>query len=85
MVIESKYAIGDKLRDKVTGAVGIVMVIAKYQTGCLHYGIQQAMREDGKIPEWLWLDESRFEFIEETEFTVKEDPSSGPEPKGPQL
>jgi len=60
----AKFENGDLLRDNVTGLEGIVMVVAHYSTGCIHYGIQpQKVKEDGNVPDWTWLDESRFSLV----------------------
>jgi hypothetical protein len=83
----AKYSNGDSLRDKVTGLEGIVMVVAYYATGCIHYGIQpRALKGDGCTHDWVWLDESQFDLINAAavKFDVSPDGTSGPMPSGPQ-
>ena len=58
-MIEHKFNMGDELTDIVTGLTGIVMVIAKYSTGCTSYGLLPRKLQDGKELDWTWLDESR--------------------------
>ena len=66
---KSEFAIGDLLKDRVTGYQGIVMVIAYYSTGCLHYGLcPQTIVETSegafRDPAWIWYDESRLELVQ---------------------
>jgi len=61
-----EYNCGDKLRDKVTGLEGIVMVACEYSTGCIHYAIAPPLH-DGKAPAWQWLDSNRFELLSQKE------------------
>ncbi len=95
MKIETKFDLGDKLKDKVTGLTGIVMVIAKYESGCVHYGIlPQEVTDKKGIPAWTWLDSSRFELVKRkavafASFDPKEPATaqnpSGPYPSGPSM
>lgn len=89
----SKFANGDLLKDVVTGLEGIVMVVAFYSTGCIHYGLQpRKMTEKNDTPDWSWLDESRLELIEACAVNFNIDFNaetskrpSGPQPSGPEL
>ena len=85
--VNFKFALGAKLRDKVTGLTGIAMVRAEYATGCHHYGIQPTELNNGKPIDWEWLDVSRLELADQTliEFNKQPNRTSGPSPKGPQL
>ena len=83
---EFKYALGEVLRDKVTGFEGVVMVRANYFTRCDHYGLCPQNLKDGKPIDWEWLDEIRL-FPVEKEHVIPEVRgriTSGPMPKGPQ-
>lgn len=85
---EAKFANGDLLKDVVTGLEGVVMVVAFYSTGCIHYGLQQQkVNEDGSLPDWHWLDESRLSLTTNSlvTFNTAEDGVSGPMPTGPQM
>ena len=93
-MIEHKFNLGDKLKDNVTGLTGIVMVIAKYATGCLHYGIQaKIIKDNGTLPDWQWLDESRYTLVKANavDFGLNDKKQknkkipSGPQPLGPQV
>jgi heat shock protein HspQ len=63
-MIEHKFDLGDTLKEKVTGVVGVVLGITKYATDCIHYGIQAKIKPDGSIPEWHWFDESRLDKVD---------------------
>lgn len=85
--VEFKYSNGDKLRDKVTGLTGVVMVCAEYSTGCHHYGIlQQELNKDNVSHEWEWIDQSRLEKISHRAVSFDIDPerTSGAFPSGPE-
>lgn len=85
---ESKFNNGDVLVDVVTGLEGVVMVVAFYSTGCIHYGLQpRGLKESGEPKEWTWLDESRLSRKEEqaVKFQVAPGRTSGPMPQGPKL
>jgi hypothetical protein len=85
---EAKFTNGDLLKDKITGLEGVVMVVAFYSTGCIHYGLQpKRVNENGDIPDWTWLDESRLVMVEAevVTFDISADSASGPMPSGPQM
>lgn len=84
----NKWNSGDLLKDEVTGLEGIVMVVAFYATGCIHYGLQQRKtKEDGTVPDWQWIDQSQLKLKKKgvVQFGGIEQKPSGPSPKGPQL
>ena len=83
MVINTKYGIGDELKDIVSGYKGIVMAITQYSTGCIHYGIIE--KGQYKKEDWVWHDESRFKLVKSKviEFAVNKKPTSGPFPNAP--
>jgi heat shock protein HspQ len=84
----SKYNLGDSLKDKVSGFTGVVMVVAFYSTGCTHYGLlSQKVSKDGKIPEWEWIDESRLSRVKKNviSFNKTGTKNSGPECNPPQM
>jgi hypothetical protein len=87
VIIDSKYDIGDTLKDVVTGYQGVVMVIARYATGCIHYGLALTeLKKDNSIGEWEWLDGSRLKLVNKKKviFDVGID-TSGPEQNPPQI
>ena len=86
-IVNFKYNNGDKLKDKVTGIEGIVMVCAEYSTGCHHYGIlQQTLKKDSTMHDWEWLDQSRLEKVSNNivTFDINDKRPSGSFPAGPE-
>jgi hypothetical protein len=82
---QAKFENGDELKDKVTGLKGIVMVVAFYSSGCIHYGVQpRALKDKGTPAEWVWLDEGRYSLVKKgaISFNIDEHRPSGPMPKG---
>lgn len=75
-----KFKLGEVLRDKITGYIGVVMGRTEYMTGCTHYGLlSPELTKDGKIAEYEWIDESRLELTKK-QAVRREGPSrSGPE------
>lgn len=85
---KAKFSNGDKLRDRVTNLEGVVMVVAFYSTGCIHYGLQpQGIKDSGEPKDWTWLDESRLDLVESraVSFNIAEFGTSGSMPAGPRV
>ncbi len=82
-----KFEQGVVLRDIVTSFTGVVMVRYEYFTGCIHYGLQnREVNKEGKADDWVYLDESRLEFLDNGVSFIernKEGKLSGPMPTGP--
>ncbi len=54
--------LGKKVKDKITGFVGIAVGYCSYLTGCNQYGVAPPVK-DGKICDTSWFDEGRIEVI----------------------
>lgn len=70
MKIKTKFAIGDKLKDRISGFVGIATGYCKYVTGCGQYCLVPESKDGTKKEEGAWIDEGRLEFVEHTEFSM---------------
>ncbi len=55
-----KVELGTKVRDMVTGFVGVVTGRTEWLTGCATVGLQGEVK-DGKVPDAFWVDETRVE------------------------
>lgn len=75
-----KFNFRDEVKDVVTGYVGKIMCIAIYDTGCIHYSLQRAIKKGETIPDWVGLDESRLELIKAAEQPKVTKRTSGPVP-----
>jgi hypothetical protein len=80
--------LGLRVKDKVTGFEGIVVTISFDLYGCIQAIIHPGLVE-GKIGELTWFDVGRLEVLDhnpvmETQFKIKQKPSSNYYEKGPE-
>ncbi len=55
-----KFELGERVKDVVTGFVGVIMSRAEFLTGCAQYGVTSTkLDKDGKRHEWEYFDENR--------------------------
>jgi len=82
--MSKKFELNQGVEDVVTGFKGIIMAVTEYNTGCVQYGISpRKMTDDGKVPEWIWLDGSR---LISTEDAINIQPAiGGPHPNAPSI
>ena len=60
----SEIKLGDKVKDTITGLIGIATARCLYIHGCDHIGIQPpADNEKGKVPSLVWVDSPQVEVI----------------------
>jgi hypothetical protein len=81
-----KFELGEVLKDVVTGFQGVAMGRTQYFTDCNHYGLcSQKLDKDGKIGEWVWLDETRLIRTKKVKIVLGEraKPTSGMFPDPP--
>jgi len=71
--------LGKKVRDKVTGFVGVVIARTEWLNGCLRYNVQGPIDKDGKIPESEYIDGDQLEVIEERQQPVSATAVGGPQ------
>ncbi len=57
-------ALGDKVRDKLTGFEGIVIARTEYINGCIHACVKAQTLKDGKPLDGEWIDWSQLEVLE---------------------
>jgi hypothetical protein len=60
-----KFQLGNKIKDLVSGAVGITTGRIQYINGCVQYNIQQPVDKDGKQPDSFYYDQNQLEFVDE--------------------
>ncbi len=58
-----KIKFGDKVRDKVSGFVGIVVAKTEFINGCIQWNVMPKAGKDGKMPEEIGIDEGSLEVI----------------------
>lgn len=59
MKIKLAFAFGDVAVDSVTGFRGKVIGYSKWMTGCDQYFLQPSVKDDDKLPDGKWFDETR--------------------------
>ncbi len=57
-------ALGDKVKHKITGFVGIVTTHAKHLSGCDRLWVEPTVGEDGKTRDGQWADIDMVEIVE---------------------
>lgn len=58
-----KIALGDKVRDTITGCEGIAMSRTECLEGCVHYDVQPQMMVDGRPVTSCEFNEHRLERV----------------------
>ncbi|MDP1570366.1 MAG: hypothetical protein Q8L86_10205 [Vicinamibacterales bacterium] len=60
-----KFAMGVKVRDRVTGFTGVVISRCQHLTGCDTYGVQAPVKDgDGETKSPQWFDDQRLELVD---------------------
>lgn len=63
--------LGDKVKDSVTGFVGVATARAEYMNGCIQYEITPNGLIEGKVGDSYWMDEQRVSKVPKGKSTVK--------------
>jgi hypothetical protein len=61
---EFRFDHGDKVKDRISGLVGIVGTRADHLFGCNRYWVEPQELKDGKPVEGRWFDEDAIEIVE---------------------
>lgn len=59
-----RIQLGSKVRDSITGFVGIAVARSVWLWDCARIGVQPQELKDGKPCEEIWFDESRLEVVD---------------------
>lgn len=78
----STVRVGQKVRDKITGFVGIVIARTEWINQCHRITVQPGIDKDGKVPESYTFDEPQAEILEGG-FEPKADRKTGGDQKDP--
>lgn len=75
------FKLGSRLRDKVSGFVGIASSRIEYLSGCVQYCLVPGVDKDGKYVDGHYIDVQRLEVVDEG---VSIDPTEtgGPDHRG---
>lgn len=81
-----KFGLGEKVKDIITGYVGLVTSRTEYLTGCIHCGVQSETLKDGKPIDPEWFDQTRLVHVDDGIMESYSVPgTSGPEHNPPSL
>lgn len=75
-----KFNLGDKVRDRVTLYVGIVMCRSEYLNGCVQYGVQSQHLSDGKPIDPVWFDDKQLDLLKRGVVKTESKRTGGPMP-----
>ena len=59
------FKLGQRLRDRVTGFVGIATSRTDYLNGCTRYCLEPPIGKDGKMPKDGFFDIQQLEFVDD--------------------
>jgi hypothetical protein len=72
-----KIKLGDEVKDKVSGFVGVAVEKREYLNGCIQYAIQPKVDKDGNMTDSWCIDESQIERLKK-KVVVKKSNTGGP-------
>lgn len=77
--------LGSKVKDTVTGFVGVAICRVEYLNGCIQYGIKPPVSKDNKVIEPEYIDEGQLEVVMKRKVTKKKTTrrSGGPSSDAP--
>jgi hypothetical protein len=76
-------ALGDKVKDRVTGFVGIVVAQTKYLNGCVRCGVQSDKLKDGLPTDSQWFDAPQLTLVKKNVVQTGPDDTGRPMPFKP--
>ena len=79
----SKFGLGSKVKDRVTGFKGIVAARTQWLNNCTTYGLRSQKLEAGKPSDLEWFDEPQLKLVKPNIFAHKPD-TGGPNRPVPQ-
>lgn len=83
-----KFALGDKVKDRITGYAGVIICRSEWLYGCIRYVLQAKRIKDGKITPTHVTDEGALDLVEANSLAVphveatggpRDDPARGHE------
>ena len=69
--------LGDKVKDKVSGLIGIAVEKREYLNGCIQYVVQPKIAKDNKMADAWSMDQEQLESLEK-KVKVKKSNTGGP-------
>jgi len=78
----SEIKLGDKVKDKITGFIGIAVCRSEFLNGCVQWSIAPKVSKDNKILEEIGIDEQSLEVINPKRKLIKKQENGGPITRG---
>lgn len=81
---QEKIELGDKVRCKITGYIGIATAKTKFLNGCVQYEVTAKIGKDNKLPMEgnPGIDEQSLEVIKTKKKKIEKDDNGGPMRRG---
>lgn len=79
----SKFSLGEKVQDKVTGFIGRIVGISFWLNGCVQCGVKATVDKDGKIREAEWFDDQQLALVSSNERQGAQKKTGGPQSDAP--
>jgi hypothetical protein len=81
--VNFKFALGEVVREKITGFEGVIMSQCNYISGCVQYGVlSRKLTTEGKTHDWTYYDENRLALIGEEKIVLDEGQEIADTPTG---
>ena len=68
---KTKIKLGDKVKCKVTGLVGIAVAITEFLNGCVQISVAPRVGKDNKLSEEVGIDEQSLEVVKPKQKTKR--------------
>ncbi len=75
--MKTEIKLGDKVRDKISGFIGIAVSKTEFLNGCIQWGVMPKAGKDGKMPEEVGIDEQSLEKIKVKNKNIKKKETGG--------
>jgi len=84
-MVEKKFELGQKVRDRISGFEGIITCIAEYYNGCVRYIIQPKIEKNGKFCDSETIDQEQLELLTKKKIEVPTRNHGGDRPDLPKF
>jgi len=71
------FKLGMRLKDKITGFMGIAIAKSEFMNGCVQYYLKARLDKDGKVQDAVVFDSQQLEFVDDGLSSDKEKKPTG--------
>ncbi|HDK42067.1 MAG TPA: hypothetical protein ENG87_01705 [Candidatus Pacearchaeota archaeon] len=75
--MKKEIKLGSKVRNKISGFVGIAVARTEFLNGCIQYNVQPKAGKDNKVPEDIAVDVGSLEMIQPKKVKIKKKDTGG--------